>query len=280
MDILRNIKNAPSSSPWKIQVTVIGIFMVLLLARTFIAQEVLWQNAIQGVSQENMEGVRRDALLLKRGLSARADDFSLLRRVAEQEFARNPKTPLGNDSLRSAVIAMMIAGAQYDQISLLDLTGHEIFRYQWNDGDHSLKEVPKEQLADLSGSPAYLESRDVLPNTVVFSPLEFNHKQGKIDSPLNPIMPVSGEILAPDGKPRALLLMQYRVEKLFHQLKQESGYPEQTMLLNGYGALLIGPDSQSRGGSALSQKKESNLKAEDFPLWQQIIFQKSGWVEH
>jgi signal transduction histidine kinase/CheY-like chemotaxis protein len=280
MEISPKAKNTSSPSPRKIQVTVIGIFMVLLLTRTFIAQEVLWKNAMQGVSRESMVNVTRDASLLNAGLRARVDDFFLLKRVAEQEFVRDPKTPLGSDTLRSAVIAMMLAGTQYDQISLLDLSGREIFRYQWNEGDHSLQEVPQDELADLSGSPAYLEARDVLPNTVVFSPLELNHKQVKIENSFNPIIPVSGNILASDGKPRALLLMQYRAGNLFRQLKQESGYPGQTMLLDSDGAWLIAPESQATADGAIPQKNPSSLKKEDLPLWQEITSQKSGRVEH
>src|SRR6202034_4252491 len=115
-------------------------------------------------------------------------------------------------------------------------------------------------LQDQSSQPYYREALDALPNTAVFSPLDLNSEQGKIEMPYKPVIRVSGKIIGPDGKPRALLVMNYLGDQLFHELKQQNGHSGQMMLLNGDGFWLIGPDTQSEWGFIFPQRKQTNLK--------------------
>jgi len=252
---------------------------VLVVGMAWLAQRLLWDYAVQDAAQDQMAQLDPDSYLIESRLRARANDLFFLKHVAEQELAHNPKALLVNDSLRSAVTTMMLARSQYDQVRLLDLSGREVFRYNWKNGEHPLEEVPVAELQDKSDRPYYRETLAASADTAVFSALDLNEESGKVEQPFKPVLRVSGQIVGPDGKPRGLLVLNYLGDQLLREARQQMNQPRPNLLLNGDGYWLVSPDRSVEWGFMFPEKKGSNFRAENPELWKKITSRKSGWVD-
>ena len=266
-----------SSRVWT-QVLVVGFVIALVLTRTFVAQGFMWQYAVKEVATDHLDAMRRDAYLLDARLRSRANDIFFLKRVAEQKLAQDPQAPLVSDDLRTAVSTMMLTHGQYDQVHLLDLSGHEIFRCNWKGG--AVQEVLPQDLQDKSGRPYFQETLAASANAAVFSRLDLNSEQGKIEEPYKAVIRISGKIIGPDGTLRGILVMNYLADQLFRELKQPAGPSENTLLLNSEGFWLIGADPQSEWGFMLPGREKINLKEQDPALWKRITSKKAGSLDY
>ncbi len=252
---------------------------VLIIGLAWIAQSFLWDYAIEDIADDHLAAMDRNSFLIESRIRGQANNLFFLKRVAEAELAQNPKAPIASDNLRSAVSTMMLARSQYDQIQLLDLSGHEVFRYNWKGSEHPLEEVAAKALQNRSDRPYYQETLAASGDAAVFSPLDLNIENGQIEQPLKPTMRVSGQIVGLDGKPRALLVLNYLGEGLLREVKQEASKPWQSLLVNGDGYWLVGPNADSQWGFMYPGKKGNNLKDEDPDLWGKITGRKSGWIK-
>ncbi len=248
--------------------------MVVTVLLAFIAQKLLWKYALKESERDHFAEMDRDSFLLGARIRGRANDMFFLKRVAEQDLAHNPNAPLASDNLRSAVTTMMLARSQYDPVRLLDLSGHEIFRYNWTGGDHPLEEVPKEKLQDKSKRPFFKATLEAPTDAAVFSPLNLDVENEQIIQPPKPVVRVSGQVLGPDGKPRALLVLNYLGDQLLRELKLDAS--RQTMLLNSDGYWLVGPDARSEWAFEFPERRAESMPQRDPALWQRISSRRSG----
>jgi signal transduction histidine kinase/DNA-binding response OmpR family regulator len=260
----------------------VGAFLtcVCVIVFTLLAQEFLWRYAVREKSRDQKDVLSRDAYLIDSRLRGRANDFFFLKRVAEDDLARHPQSSPISDNLRSAATTMMLARSQYDQIRMLDLSGHEIFRYEWRGGANPLYEVSQSQLQDKSQRPYFREVLHAPPDVAVFSPLDLNVEHEKIEQPIKSTIRVSGQILGPDGKTRAFLVLNYLGDQLLREFRQDTGTHGQLMLLNADGFWLQGPTPDSNWGFMYPERAGNNLKKDDPALWQQIRAQPSGSFEY
>ena len=120
------------------QILLALVVVLMVVAIALGAEKVLWDYAVHEASREHLAVLDRNAFLMEARLRGRANDMFLLKRMAEEELTHNPNGPPVGDNLRTAIQATMLARSQYDKISLLDLTGHEILRYNWKEGEHPL----------------------------------------------------------------------------------------------------------------------------------------------
>ena len=270
---------SPPAFWWTLALMVV-LTAAFILGLALGAEQVLWKYAVRQASTDRLNALDRDSFLIEARLRGRANDMFFLKRVAEQELARNPQATAVSDNFRSAVTTMMLARSQYDQVRLLDLAGREVFRYNWKGGDHPLEEVASEALQDKSSRPYYRETLDAPPDAVVFSSLDLNLENGRIEQPFKPVVRVSGQILGPDGKPRAILVLNYLGDQLLLQFRQNaSTHPGQNLLLNGDGYWLVGPNPASEWAFMYPERKRESLKDEDPELWLKITSGKSGWFD-
>jgi signal transduction histidine kinase/CheY-like chemotaxis protein len=252
---------------------------VIVIALAIVAQHFLWKSALRQRSRDYLGDMDRDAFFVSARVRGRANDMFFLKRVAEEEMARNPNAPMASDNLRSAISTMMLARSQYMSIRLLDLKGMETLRYNW-DGQQ-LAEVPPAQLQDKSKRPFYTQTLHATPDAVVFSPIDLNVEHGQIEMPPRPTLRASGQIVGPDGKPRALLILNYLGDQVFREPVQtgKGDSALHILALNDEGYWLVGPTPGSEWGFLLPERKESNLARTDPAVWEKINSKKSGYFD-
>jgi signal transduction histidine kinase/CheY-like chemotaxis protein len=248
----------------------------IVIALALVAQHLLWKYALRQKSRVYLGDMDREAYLVTARVRGRANDMFFLKRVAEQEMARDPQGPIASDNLRSAISSMMLARSLYDNIRIIDLTGREKVRYNWNDQQESLSEVPPGQLQDKSTRPFFIQTIQAVPDAAIYSPLDLNFDYGQITRPLRSVLRVSGKLVGPDGKPRALLTLNYKGEQVFRELRIEQKAGPQTMALDSDGYWLVGPTPESEWGSILPERRQNNLALQDPQAWQKINSAKLG----
>jgi signal transduction histidine kinase/CheY-like chemotaxis protein len=248
-----------------------------VIALAFLAQHLIWKYALRETSRDYLGNMDRDAFFVSARVRGRANDMFFLKRVAEEEMARHPDAPIASDNLRSAISTMMLARSQYMSIRLLDLKGMETLRYNW-DGTH-LVEVPRQQLQDKSKRPFFSQTLHATPDAVVFSPLDLNVEHGQIQMPPRPTLRASGQIVGPDGKPRALLILNYMGEQVFREPVQKGAASLHILALDSEGYWLVGPTPESEWGFLLPERKANNLARTDPEAWTRINSSKSGYFD-
>ena len=279
--LLDSVDAKASLTSWTWRAAGTGLTALCILGLALVADHFLWNYALRDTSRDRLGAMDRDAFLMESRLRGRANDMFFLKRVAEQELAQNPQQPVGGANLATAITSMMLARSQYDQIHLLDLSGHEISRYNWVGGANPVQAVAPKDLQDKSGRPYYRETLEAAPNAAVFSPLDLNVENGSIEQPLKPVIRVSGQIVGPDGQVKALLVLNYLGDNLLRELKSSNSPSCQTLLLNADGYWLMGPTPESEWAFMLPERMNGggNLHQEDPALWKRVTAHKSGWFE-
>jgi signal transduction histidine kinase/CheY-like chemotaxis protein len=258
--------------------TALVVAVIVLFA--LVAQEFLWDYAVDDAASDSQDALNHDAFLIEARLRGRANDMFFLKRVAEDELARNPlEAPSASLNLRSAIQTMMLARSQYDKIFLLDLQGHEILRYNWVGGDNPISEVAPEAFQDKSHRPFYLETVLAPVSAAVFSPLELTMEREKIVVPFKPVVRVSGQIVGPDGKPRALLVLNYMAEALVRDLRHDTDKSRQGLILNPDGFWIVGPTSHSEWAYMFPDRKDESVATQDPDFWKKVRSAKAGWFD-
>ncbi len=261
---------------WHTHALVVGLTIAFPIVLAVIAQELLWNYAVRDAAHHHLEELNRNAWLMEARLRGRANDMFFLKTVAEVELAHNPDANPISDNLRSAIRTMMVARSQYDKIFLLDLQGREILRYNWKGDSNPIEEVPSSEFQDKSIRPFYRDTINAMVDSAVFSPLELTQEHNKIVYPIRPVVRVSGQIVGPDGAPRALLVLNYQSEQIIRELRQDKRQPRQNLLLNRDGYWIIGPDPASELAFMYPERRNETLKVQDPDLWRKVTSAKSG----
>jgi signal transduction histidine kinase/CheY-like chemotaxis protein len=251
----------------------------VIVAIALIGQGLLWKYAVEEKAKDQKDLLSREAFLLEGRIRTRANDLFFLTRLSEESLARDPGQPVANDGFRSAVTSLMLARSQYFCIRLLNLQGREIFRYNWVGGNQPIEEVPAAQLQDKSSRPYYRETLLAPPDMAVYSPFDLNVEKEQIQRPFKPVIRVSGKIQGPDGRARALLILNYSSQDLLREMKSLNGAQGQTSMLNSDGFWLSNPDEQAEFTFDLPERKRANLKEQDPDLWNRINAQSEGSFE-
>jgi signal transduction histidine kinase/DNA-binding response OmpR family regulator len=247
---------------------------------TLLAQEFLWDYAVGEAASGSADSLKHDAFLVEARLRGRANDMFFLKNVADAELARNPQTsPASSYNLRSAITTMMLVRSQFDKISLLDLKGREILRYNWVGGDHPIYEVPPAEFQDKSNRPFFQETIKAPPDAAVYSPLELTLEHNQIVVPYKPVIRVSGQIVGPDGKPRALLVLNYRADALVNDLRHDTNKSRQGLILNPEGFWIVGPTPESELAFMFPERQRESLAVQDPVFWRTVTSAKGGWFD-
>ncbi len=248
---------------------------VAIIVVTFAAQRLLWDFAVQQTAQQQLSQLEREAYLLESRLRRTANDLFILKSVAEAELKRNPKGPLDSESLRNAARLTMLGRSQYDQIHLLDMSGHEIFRFNWNEVK-GVEEVPLDALQDKSDRSYYIDTLEATSGEAVFSPLDLNVEHGHIEEPFKSVIRISGQITDSQGNPRALLVVNQLGDLILREYKIHPNRGR-NMLLNAGGFWLIGPTPQSEWAFMFPSRSRESLAEQNPELWSQFTRGTGGW---
>ncbi|MGH0032406.1 MAG: ATP-binding protein, partial [Myxococcota bacterium] len=164
----------------------------------------------------------------------------------------------------------------YDQVRLLDATGHEVVRVHRRG-----TEVQVVDTADLQSKAAryyFREAMALAPGRVFVSPLDLNVERGGIERPLRPVIRLATPVADAGGTTRAVLVLNYAGARLLARLREiAAGSRAQGMLVDEHGQYLQAPDASREWGRLLGHGASF---ADDHPrAWQAIRGAERSQVE-
>lgn len=163
----------------------------------------------------------------------------------------------------------------YDQIRFMDETGMEIVRVNYNSGN---PEIVVEDKLQHKGDRYYFKDTYELERGEVFvSPFDLNVEQGKVQTPLKPVIRFGTPVYDSEGRKRGILIMNYFGAKLISNLRAVSDtFLGEMMLLNSDGYWLLGLNRDDEWGFMFENGKEKTFKNAFPKSWPRISETNTG----
>lgn len=167
---------------------------------------------------------------------------------------------------------------RFDQIRLLDNSGHELVRVNMPEGE--AQAVPTERLQDKSQRYYFSEAKALAVNQVFVSRMDLNVEQGEIEQPHKPMLRFVTPVLDADGDRAGVLILNFMAQDMLEQfrLQMSRRIDQQGMLLDSQGFWLSNHERSNEWGADLG--KPSHNFANLYPdAWPSVAGQDSGLVE-
>ncbi|MDY7013521.1 MAG: cache domain-containing protein, partial [Cyanobacteriota bacterium] len=162
----------------------------------------------------------------------------------------------------------------FDQIRVLDATGQERIRTNFNQGKPRI--VPERDLQNQAQRYWFQETLALQRGEVFISPLDLNVERGKIEQPFKPTIRFATPVFV-DGQKRGTIVLNYLAEYLLQELEQNrSTTSGDAFLLNADGYWLKGMKPEEEWGFMFGDRQNRTF-ASTFPnAWPQISTRETG----
>jgi len=167
----------------------------------------------------------------------------------------------------------------YDQIRLLDETGMEIVRVNYNNGKPDL--VSKEKLQNKKDRYYFKNTIELEKGQVYVSPFDLNIENKKIEQPLKPMIRFSLPVFDINGDKKGILVLNYLGNRILERItRQEKGQVAQLLLINRDGYWLKGARPEIEWGFMYPDKRDEQFKKQFPDSWNKINTKSTGQFEN
>jgi hypothetical protein len=187
-------------------------------------------------------------------------------RIHELTFDDNQKQLI---ALQQEFLEFSRYKSVYDQARILDKTGMELVRVNYNSGEPTI--IPQKKL-QFKGKRYYFKDAFELSRDEIFiSPLDLNIEHGKVEVPLKPMLRLGTPIFDKQNNKTGIILLNYYGDDLLTAIDPKN-YPgsRQPMLVNSEGYWLKGLDPEDEWGFMYTNKKDLTFGNRFPAAWQRI----------
>lgn len=170
------------------------------------------------------------------------------------------------------------ASGEYDQIRLLDATGKEIVRVNYNDGNPAI--VAKDELQDKSDQDYFTETFfNLNQGEYYISDPSLNEEFGQIELPFKPVIRLATSVYNPSGEKIGVLVFNYFGDNLLQKIREISqGIDYAVMLIDENGNYLIG---QNQDEDWAEQRNFNQSFSSFFPnVWVAVSQLADGQIDN
>ncbi|NES68036.1 MAG: GAF domain-containing protein [Okeania sp. SIO2D1] len=167
----------------------------------------------------------------------------------------------------------------YYQVRLLDTTGQEIVRVNYENGQ---VELVSQNLLQNKTDRDYFKTAIAMPKgSIYISVFDLNQEQGKIELPFKPSIRLAAPIYNLQNELQGIVVTNYMGEHLDRQLtKKNHRTLGQSMLLNRAGFWLINPEKpEKEWGFILPDRRQQTFERQFPEAWQKISLKNSGQIQ-
>ncbi|MGB5855149.1 MAG: diguanylate cyclase [Oceanisphaera sp.] len=168
--------------------------------------------------------------------------------------------------------------SRFDQIRLLDNSGHELVRVNTPQGE--VQVVPSERLQDKSHRYYFTEAKALAADQVFVSRMDLNVEQGVIEQPHKPMLRFVTPVLDADGDRAGVLILNFMAQNMLERfrLQMSRRIDQQGMLLDPQGFWLSNHKRSNEWGADLDNPTH-NFATLYPDAWPSVAAQESGVVE-
>ncbi len=158
----------------------------------------------------------------------------------------------------------------YDQIRYIDEEGLEAVRVNYNNGNPVI--VDKDQLQNKKDRYYFTETSKIKENSIYISPFDLNIENGKIETPLKPMIRFSTPVFSIDGEFKGIIIINYLAQQLLDTLKNasESELGKYSLVNSSSFWLFNYMKPELEWGFHFPEKANYNMKIINKNLWQEI----------
>jgi signal transduction histidine kinase len=162
---------------------------------------------------------------------------------------------------------------KYDQIRVLDHTGMEIVRVNYNKGAPAM--VREDQLQNKAHRYYFEKTWALARGQVYISPLDLNIEHGQIEQPPKPMIRFGTPVFDRSGSEIGILLLNYLGAKLIRDFKRAAAnISDHVMLLNSDGYWLSSPRPDDEWGFMYNNDRTFAKAHTD--AWQRVQVEATG----
>jgi len=224
-------------------------FEIKHVTKTFGHGEIYYLESIDDLINEKIEDIASDLMILSDGINLQNPA-----KIHDKKYI---------DLLSKEFLIVSKRKRIYDQIRLLDKTGMENIRVNFNDGKPII--VPEKNL-QFKGKRYYFKDTLLLEKDEIFiSPFDVNIEHGAIELPIKPMLRVGTPVFDITGSKQGILLLNYLGRDLLNKIDSVSNSDQhgEFMLLNEEGFMF-----------KENAKKSFTITFPD--AWQRITSEESG----
>lgn len=255
---------------WVVWVAVLGVVLTTALG---IGKSIYDERLEELVYSRHSHLIKTARTLLHEHLMKVVQDTHQLSIIScTRRYLNNPTTE-SYESLKRTLIETANVYGRYDQIRVISLEGKELVRV-----DHTslgAYAMPQSELQDKLDRYYVQEGLKLKPGQVYLSPLDLNMEHGVVEKPLNPTIRLVRKMANSEGKPVALLVLNYKARGMLNQFIEQFPAGDRAMLLNTDGYWLANHQVENEWGWMLGHP-ERTLKQWSPKLWEAVQSRSSG----
>lgn len=154
----------------------------------------------------------------------------------------------------------------YDRIRYMDITGMELFRVSYNDGEPYV--ARPEALGFLGNTDYMAEGLKLMAGDIYISPFDLQAAGGRVERPLKPVIRFATPVTGSGGARKGLVVVNYLGRHLLDVFDNISGNrPDCLMLLNDSGYWLKCPKPEKEWGFMLEDRRAQTFQAAHADAW-------------
>lgn len=205
----------------------------------------------------------------------------LIHNGATQEYINHPNAQ-SLRALNQYWLNLAYSRDAYNQLRLLDSSGMEKVRIDWNEGNPELFSWDKQQ--DKSQRAYFKKGMLLHSGAVYLSPIDLNVEYGIIERPYVPVIRFVSPLFNHDGERVGLIVINYHGKRLFELLEDgfikhyEQGH-HFLLLLNQESFYLKGVQPDEEWGFLFPNRKKHRFEV-DFPkVWKEMQHKPRGQLK-
>jgi len=167
----------------------------------------------------------------------------------------------------------------YDQIRLLDITGMEVLRVNYDNGIATLEAEDKLQF---KGERYYfIEANNLFKEEIYVSPVDLNMENGNFERPLKPVIRFATPVFNDAGQKKGVVIVNFMANVILRRLddipdNDNSSDEDNIMLLNAKGFWLKSSDPQNEWGFILKERNKRRFQYLFPEEWEKISADEYG----
>jgi PAS domain S-box-containing protein len=201
--------------------------------------------------RSHVQGARADVASF--GASSAANGMVL----AHLNGGIDPLDHVAEATWRERVVTRLVAELRakpaYSQVRLIGVEDgqREIVRVDRSGPNGQIRIVPDTELQSKVDRPYFNETIKLGPDEIFVSPIDLNQENGVIETPHVPTLRVATPLVAPDGKPFGIFIINVDMRPAFDRVRSSVRPGEQIYVIGGQGDYLVHPDPAREFGSQL-----------------------------
>jgi PAS domain S-box-containing protein len=214
--------------------------------------------------QSHVRGARADVASFR--ASAAAHGMVLARLNGGIDPVDHVTEATWRERLLTRLVAELHAKPAYSKFCLIGIEDgqREIVRVDRSGPNGEVRVVPDAELQRKGDRPFFNNTLKLRPDEVSVSAIDLNEDNGVIETPHVPTLRVATPVVAPDGKPFGVFIINVDMRPAFDRVRSSVRPGEQIYVVNGRGGYLVHPDPAREFGSQLGMQTDWQS---DFPYF-------------